>query len=125
MRTSKASAVSGAVRNFFRKGSASARTRRPASPPAPSAISSVPAPTFKEGERVFPIDEVRAYPRPVTPETFEAEFVAWNQFRALTGVPPVTRADFARTVAVHNANLAKKQWPSALEYMDGCEKGQA
>jgi hypothetical protein len=42
----------------------------------------------------------------VTPATFEAEFVAWNQFREACDVRMVTREEFARAVASHNALLA-------------------
>jgi hypothetical protein len=73
---------------------ASASPRRPASAPSPSATSSAPD---------------AGYPRPVTTETFEAEFVAYNQFRAALGQPAYTRAQFAATAARHNATIARQE----------------
>lgn len=45
----------------------------------------------------------------MTPATWEAEYVAWNLFRELMGNPPVSRENFARTVANHNTALAAKK----------------
>lgn len=42
----------------------------------------------------------------MTSETFEAEFVAFNDFRRQCGVRQVTREEFAKTVERHNAICA-------------------
>jgi hypothetical protein len=54
----------------------------------------------------------------VTSETFEAEFVAWNQFRAALGQPPYTRDQFAATVARHNATIARQSLADETEQHD-------
>jgi hypothetical protein len=41
----------------------------------------------------------------VTSATFEAEFVAFNEFRKLCGVDPVPRVVFRGIVEKHNAKL--------------------
>jgi hypothetical protein len=50
----------------------------------------------------------------VTSETFEVEFVAYNDFRRACGLTPYTREQFAATVARHNATIAGVDRP-ALE----------
>lgn len=82
------SAARRAAARFGRPVAASPNPRRPASAPLPSSTSSAPA---------------SAYPRSVTSETFEAEFVAYNEFRKACGVRTVDHAEFARAVAAHNA----------------------
>jgi hypothetical protein len=44
----------------------------------------------------------------VTSETFEAEFVAYNEFRRACMLTVLTRDQFAATVARHNATIARK-----------------
>jgi hypothetical protein len=48
----------------------------------------------------------------VTSDTFEAEFVAFNQFREAMGQPAYTRDQFAATVARHNATIAGVDRPA-------------
>jgi hypothetical protein len=54
----------------------------------------------------------------VTSDTFEAEFVAWNQFRAALGQPASTREQFAATVARHNATIARQSLADEAEQHD-------
>jgi hypothetical protein len=96
-RKTSRSGVSPAAARSSRPADASRKPTRPASAPSPSA-------TNKE--------TASGYPRPVTSETFEAEFVAWNQFRAVMGQPAYTRAQFAATVARHNATIARVDKPA-------------
>jgi hypothetical protein len=60
-------------------------------------------------ERARPV-----YPRPVTSDTFEAEFVAFNEFRKLCGVDPVPRVIFQGIVARHNATIASQESDETL-----------
>jgi hypothetical protein len=89
-RKTSPSAATPAARNSSRRADASASPRRPVSAPSPSATSGAPA---------------SGYPRPVTSATFEAEFVAFNEFRKLCGVDPVPRVVFRGIVEKHNAKL--------------------
>lgn len=112
-KTGTLSSARAAAARWTRQHPPSGRTPRPASPP-----TLLPIPVGQE----FPSlpDGTRVYPRPVTPETFEVEFVAYNDFRAACGVPPVTRARFQQTVERHNRTIAAKSpedraaWDSML-----------
>jgi hypothetical protein len=96
-RKTSPSAATPAARNSSRPADASQKPTRPASAPSPSATSSAPA---------------SGYPRPVTSETFEAEFVAYNEFRRACMLTVLTRAQFAATVARHNATIARVDKPA-------------